>query len=80
MFGLVRMALTGLMGMLLLYAVLSWVQTRSPVAGVLSRALLRPRRILPLMEIGSVLAALLLLQVAADRAGAARPETALLQA
>lgn len=53
LFGLVRMALTGLMGMLLLYAVLSWVQTRSPVAEVLSRLcapLLRPlRRILPLM-------------------------------
>ena len=84
LFGLVRMALTGLMGMLLLYAVLSWVQTRSPVAEVLSRLcapLLRPlRRILPLM--GGVdlspLAALLLLQVALIVLGHA--QAALLQA
>ena len=84
LFGLVRMALTGLMGMLLLYAVLSWVQTRSPVAEVLSRLcapLLRPlRRILPLM--GGVdlspLAALLLLQVAMIVLGHA--QAALLQA
>lgn len=68
--GLVRVALSGLTGLLLVYALLSWVQTRSPMADIvqrLSEPLLRPlRRIMP--QVGgldlSPLAALVLLQVA----------------
>lgn len=70
LFGLVRTALTGLVGLLIVYAVLSWVQTRSPIADVINRLcepLLRPlRRVIPLL--GGVdlspLVALVLLQVA----------------
>jgi YggT family protein len=69
-FGLMRTALSGLVGLLIVYAVLSWVQTRSPIADVIGRLcdpLLRPlRRIIPLL--GGVdlspLVALVLLQVA----------------
>ena len=68
--GLVKVTLSGLIGMLLIYAVLSWVQPFSPVYGVLQRLaepLLRPvRKLLPL--VGGVdlsaLVALVLLQVA----------------
>lgn len=68
--GMARIALSGMMGLLLVYVVLSWVQTRSPVSGVVERLaepLLRPlRRVIPL--IGgidlSALVALLGLQVA----------------
>lgn len=53
LFGLARVAVSGLIGLLIVYAVLSWVQTRSPLADVMARLcepLLRPvRRILPLM-------------------------------
>lgn len=71
LFGLMRVAVSGLMGLLIVYAVLSWVQQgRSPLADVIARLcepVLRPlRRIIPL--VGGVdlspLAALVLLQVA----------------
>lgn len=69
-FSVLRVALSAMMGLLIVYAVLSWVQTRSPIADVITRLaepLLRPlRRIIPI--IGgidlSVLVALVLLQVA----------------
>ncbi|MDR0226217.1 MAG: YggT family protein [Burkholderiaceae bacterium] len=68
--GLARVALSGMVGVLLVYVILSWVQTQSPLFGVvqrLSEPMLRPiRRIVPL--IGgidlSALVALVLLQVA----------------
>lgn len=68
-FGLLRVALSGLTGLVMIYALLSWVQARSPVADLLDRLvapLLSPiRRHMPLM--GGVdlspLALLLLLQV-----------------
>ena len=68
-FGLLRVALSGLTGLVMIYALLSWVQARSPVAALLDRLvapLLSPiRRHMPLM--GGVdlspLALLLLLQV-----------------
>ena len=74
-FGLLRVALTGLTGMMMIYALLSWVQARSPVSDLLDRLvapLLSPiRRHLPLM--GGVdlspLALLLLLQVLATLTG-----------
>lgn len=70
LFGLTRVVISGLIGLLLVYVVLSWVPTRSPVSDVVARLcapLLRPlRRIIPLL--GGVdlspLAALVLLQVA----------------
>lgn len=69
-FGLARVAVSGLMGLLIVYAVLSWVQARSPISDVIARLcepLLRPvRRVLPLM--GGVdlspLVVLVVLQVA----------------
>jgi YggT family protein len=69
LFGLVRTAVMGLMGLLIVYAVLSWVQTRSPISDVLARLcepLLAPvRRVLP--ALGGVdlspLVLLVLLQV-----------------
>jgi YggT family protein len=70
-FGLVRMAISGLTGLVIVYAVLSWVQTRSMVSDLLERlvmpVLIPIRRIVPL--VGGVdlspLVLLLLLQVAA---------------
>ena len=69
LFGLARVAVSGLMGLLIVYAVLSWVQTRSPISDVITRLcepLLHPvRRVLPLL--GGVdlspLVVLVLLQV-----------------
>ncbi len=69
-FGLVRMAMSGLTGLVIVYAVLSWVQTQSPLADLLERLVmpvLAPiRRVLPL--VGGVdlspLALLVLLQIA----------------
>ena len=69
LFGLVRTAVMGLMGLLIVYAVLSWVQTRSPISDVIARlceSLLAPvRRVLP--ALGGVdlspLVLLVLLQV-----------------
>jgi YggT family protein len=70
-FGLLRVAISGLTGLVMIYALLSWVQARSPVSDLLDRLvtpLLSPiRKHLPLM--GGVdlspLALLLLLQVLA---------------
>ncbi len=70
-FGLLRLVISGLTGLLIVYAVLSWVQTDSPLTSVLERLsapLLRPlRKLIPL--VGGVdlspLAAIVLLQVAA---------------
>ena len=70
LFGVVRVAITGLIGLMIVYAVLSWVQTRSPVSDVIARLcepMLRPvRRIIPL--VGGIdlspLVLLVLLQVA----------------
>lgn len=69
LFGLVRMVITGLIGIILVHAILSWVQPHAPVAGILARLsepVLRPlRRIIPL--IGGVdlsaLVALVVLQI-----------------
>jgi YggT family protein len=51
LFGVLRLALSALVGLVIVYAVLSWVQTDSPIAGVIDRLcapLLRPwRRIIP---------------------------------
>jgi len=68
-FGLVRMAISGMTGLVIIYAILSWVQTQSVVADFLERLvmpLLIPiRRIMPL--IGGIdlspLVLLLMLQV-----------------
>ncbi len=69
-FGVVRVALTGMVGLLIVYAVMSWVQAHSPLADVVGRLcepLLRPvRRVVPL--VGGIdlspLVVLVLLQVA----------------
>ncbi|WP_311221689.1 MULTISPECIES: YggT family protein [unclassified Acidovorax] len=69
LFGMARVAVSGLMGLLIVYAVLSWVQTQSPLSDVITRLcepVLRPlRRVVPLL--GGVdlspLVALVLLQV-----------------
>lgn len=70
-FGLARMAVSGLTGAVIVYAVLSWVSTQSAMADVLERLvapLLMPiRRVLPL--VGGIdlspLALLVILQIAA---------------
>lgn len=75
LFGVVRLAISGLTGLLIVYAVLSWVQTRSPLFDTIERLcqpLLRPvRRWMPL--IGGVdlspLVLLVLLQIAAMMLG-----------
>ncbi len=77
-FGLLRLAISGVMAMLIVYAVLSWVQSDSPLSGVLERLcdpLLRPvRRVLPL--VGGIdlspLALLVVLQIAAMLLSAAQ--------
>jgi YggT family protein len=69
-FGLVRMAISGLTGLVIIYAILSWVQTQSMAADFLERLvlpLLMPiRRVVPL--VGGIdlspLVLLLILQVA----------------
>lgn len=52
-FGLLRMVITGLVVILVVYAILSWVQPHSPIAGILHRLsepLLRPlRKVIPLL-------------------------------
>jgi YggT family protein len=70
LFGLARVAVSGLIGLLIVYAVMSWVQARSPLADVIARLcepILRPvRRVIPLVG-GfdlSPLVILVLLQVA----------------
>lgn len=51
--GLARVAVSGLIGLLIVYAVMSWVQARSPLSDVIARLcepVLRPlRRIIPLV-------------------------------
>jgi YggT family protein len=69
LFGLLRMAITGLIVLMIAYAVLSWVRADSPVVDVIDRLcapLLRPlRRVIPL--VGGIdlspLAFLVLLQI-----------------
>jgi len=65
--GVLRMALLCLMGIVLVYAILSWVQPHAPMFGVaqrLANPLLRPlRRAMPLVG-GVDLSALLLLMLA----------------
>ena len=52
-FSLARVVVSGLMGLLIAYAILSWMQTSSPISDVIARLcepLLRPvRRVVPLM-------------------------------
>ncbi len=68
-FGVLRMVLTGLIGILIVYAILSWVQPQSPIAAILyrlSEPVLRPlRKVIPL--IGGVdlsaLAAIIVIQI-----------------
>jgi len=68
--GVVRVALSGCVGIVLIYAILSWVQSNSPLSAVIERLaepLLRPvRRVMPL--VGGIdlspLVLLVLLQVA----------------
>lgn len=70
-FGLVRMVISGLTGLVIVFAVLSWVQTRSFLSDLLDRlvapVLMPVRRVLPL--VGGVdlspLVLLVLLQIAA---------------
>ncbi len=71
LFGLVRLVISGLTGLVIVYAILSWVQSDSPLVDIIDRLcapLLRPfRRYIPL--VGGIdlspLALLVLLQVAA---------------
>lgn len=70
LFGVVRVALTSITGLIIVYTVLSWVQTRSAISDVVTKLcapLLRPvRRVIPL--VGGVdfapLVLLVILQVA----------------
>ena len=69
-FGLIRMVISGLTGLVIVYAVLSWVQTRSVMADLIERLVAPPltpiRRLVPLVG-GidlSTLVLLVLLQVA----------------
>ena len=71
LFGLVRLVISGLIGLVIVYAILSWVQADSPLGDVIDRLcapVLRPfRRMIPLVG-GfdlSPLALLVVLQVAA---------------
>ena len=69
-FGLVRMAISGMIGLVIIYAILSWVQTQSIAADFLERlvmpVLIPIRRVVPL--VGGIdlspLVLLLILQVA----------------
>ncbi|MDQ6880724.1 MAG: YggT family protein [Pseudomonadota bacterium] len=75
LFGLVRLVISGLTGLVIVYAILSWVQSDSPLVALIDRLcapLLRPfRRYIPL--VGGIdlspLALLVLLQVAAIMLG-----------
>lgn len=70
-FGLMRMAISGMTGAVIVFAVLSWVSTQSPMADIIERLvapLLMPiRRVLPL--VGGIdlspLVLLVILQIAA---------------
>ena len=69
LFGLVRLAISGVIGLVIVYAILSWVQADSPIVDVIDRLtapMLRPfRRVIPL--VGGIdlspLALLVVLQV-----------------
>lgn len=71
LFGTLRLAVSGMTGLLMVYAILSWVATRSPISDVIERLCAPPlqpvRRVVPL--VGGVdlspLVLLVLLQVAA---------------
>nr|WP_239027463.1 YggT family protein [Ramlibacter algicola] len=70
LFGLIRLAISAMMALVLVYAILSWIQNDSPMADVIDRLcepLLRPiRKVLPLvggLDL-SPLVLLVLLQVA----------------
>ena len=75
-FGVVRLALSGMTGLIIVYAVLSWVQTNSVLSDVIERLCAPPlipiRRVMPL--VGGVdlspLVLLVLLQIAAIVLGA----------
>lgn len=75
-FGLARLVISGLTGLVIVYAVLSWVQSDSPLVDIIGRLcapLLRPfRRVIPL--VGGIdlspLALLVVLQVGAIVLGA----------
>ena len=75
LFGMVRLVISGLTGLVIVHAILSWVQSDSPLMNVIDRLcapLLRPfRRYIPL--IGGIdlspLALLVLLQIAAIMLG-----------
>lgn len=70
-FGLMRMAISGMTGAVIVFAVLSWIQTQSPMADIIERLvapLLMPiRRVIPL--VGGIdlspLVLLVILQIAA---------------
>jgi YggT family protein len=71
LFGLIRLFISGAIGLVIVYAILSWVQAESPITDVIDRLcapLLRPfRRLIPLVG-GfdlSPLALLVVLQIAA---------------
>jgi YggT family protein len=71
LFGLVRLTISGLIGLVIVYAILSWVRADSPIVDIIDRLVapvLRPfRRIIPLVG-GfdlSPLALLVVLQIAA---------------
>lgn len=53
LFGIVRLVISGLTGLVIVYAILSWVQADSPIADIIDRVcapLLRPwRRLIPLV-------------------------------
>lgn len=75
-FGLARLVISGLTGLVIVYAVLSWVQSDSPLVDIIGRLcapLLRPfRRVIPL--VGGIdlspLALLVVLQIGAIVLGA----------
>ena len=70
-FGVIRLVISGLTGLVIVYAILSWVQADSPIVAIIDRLcepLLRPwRKIIPL--VGGIdlspLALLVVLQIAA---------------
>ena len=70
-FGVLRMAISGMTGAVIVYAVLSWVSTQSPMVDVIERLVTPPvtpiRRVLPL--VGGIdlspLVLLVLLQIVA---------------
>jgi YggT family protein len=70
-FGVPRMAISGMTGAVIIYAVLSWVSTQSPMADVIERLVAPPltpiRRMMPL--VGGIdlspLVLLVILQIAA---------------